>query len=95
MLWGSQTSLGSYSGTSYTTPTYGVVGAAPFSVTHHDRHLEIEIRDQKGKSVFEGRANSTGTVSDIAGVLPQMIDSMFTEFPGESGKTERIEKKLP
>lgn len=83
---------GSYSGTSYTPATFGVVGSAPYSVTVHDRYLDMKIRDRGGRSVFEGRVVSTGRSADIAAVLPQMIDSLFTKFPGESGKTKRIEK---
>lgn len=83
---------GSYSGTSYTPATFGVVGSAPYSVTVHDRYLDMKIRDRGGRSVFEGRVVSTGRSADIAAVLPQMIDSLFTKFPGESGKTKRVEK---
>lgn len=83
---------GSYSGTSYTPATFGVVGSAPYSVTVHDRYLEMKIHDRGGRSVFEGRVVSTGQSADIAAVLPQMIESLFTKFPGESGKTQRIEK---
>jgi hypothetical protein len=83
---------GSYSGTSYTPATFGVVGSAPYSVTVHDRYLDMNISDRGGRSVFEGRVVSTGSSADIAAVLPQMIDSLFTKFPGESGKTKRVEK---
>ncbi len=83
---------GSYSGTSYTPATFEVVGSDPYSVTVHDRYLDMKIRDRGGRSVFEGRVVSTGRSADIAAVLPQMIDSLFTKFPGESGKTTRIEK---
>ena len=83
---------GSYSGTSYTPATFGVVGSEPYSVTVHDRYLDMKIRDRGGRSVFEGRVVSTGSSADIAAVLPQMIDSLFTKFPGESGTTKRVEK---
>lgn len=83
---------GSYSGTSYAPATFGVVGSAPYSVTVHDRYFDMKIRDRAGNSVFEGRVVSTGQSADIAAVLPQMIDSLFTKFPGDSGKTKRVEK---
>jgi hypothetical protein len=85
-------SYGSYSGTSYTPATYGQVGSTPYSVTVHDRFCNIRIKSRNGKSVFEGRANSTGRSSEISVVLPAMIDSIFTDFPGESGKAKRIQK---
>lgn len=85
---------GSFSGSSYSPATYGVVGSVPYSVRMHDRYLNIKVIDRVGRHVFEGRVVSTGTKADIAAVLPQMIDSLFTKFPGESGKTKRIEKPL-
>jgi hypothetical protein len=86
-------SYGSFSGSSYTPATFGVVGAAPYSVTYHDRYLDLKVTDRRGCSVFEGRVLSSGQSVDIAAVLPEMIDSLFTKFPGESGKTKRIEKE--
>jgi len=85
-------SYGSFSGTSYTPATFGVVGSDNYSVTLHDRYLDVKISDRRGRSVFEGRVVSSGRSADIAAVLPQMIDSLFTKFPGESGKTMRIAK---
>lgn len=90
----SGSAYGSYSGSSYTPATFGVVGSATYSETVYDRYLDIKIRDRAGRAVFEGRVVSTGSNSEIAAVLPQMIDSLFTGFPGESGKTKRIEKNL-
>lgn len=83
---------GAFYGTAYIPPTYGVVGSVPYSITEHDRYLDMKIRDRAGRSVFEGRVISTGPSPEIAAVLPQMIDSLFTGFPGESGKTKRIGK---
>ena len=85
---------GSYSGTSYTPATFGQVGSTPYNVTVHDRFCVVGIRTKGGQSVFEGRANSTGTSSEISEVLPAMIDSIFTEFPGSSGKTKRVSKPV-
>jgi hypothetical protein len=89
---GHRPGYGSFAATSYTAPTYGVVGTAPYSETVYDRYLDMNVRDRSGQSVFEGRAISTGTSAEIAEVLPAMIDSLFTGFPGESGKTKRVEK---
>ena len=83
-----------YYETAYVPPTYGVVGSVPYSITEHDRYFDMKIRNRAGRSVFEGRAISTGQSAEIAAVLPQMIDSLFTGFPGESGKTRRIGKSL-
>ncbi len=48
--------------------------------------LTIERRDN-GARVFEGRAQSRGPASDFAAAVPIMIDAIFSNFPGENGKT--------
>jgi hypothetical protein len=85
-------SSGTFGGTSYTPATFGVVGAAPYSYTVHDRYMVMTIRDRAGTNVFEGKVNSSGSSAEIAAVLPEMIDSLFTGFPGVSGKTKKISK---
>jgi hypothetical protein len=83
---------GSFGGTSYKPATFGVVGAMPYSHTVHDRYMLMTIRSRSGTNVFEGKVNSSGSSSEIAAVLPEMIDSLFTGFPGQSGKTKRVSK---
>jgi hypothetical protein len=83
---------GSFGGTSYSPATFGVVGAMPYNHTVHDRYMILTIRDRTGTSVFEGKVNSSGSSAEIAVVLPEMIDSLFTGFPGVSGKTKKISK---
>jgi len=79
-----------YSGATYNSPALGVVGAQPYSYTVHDRHLDLEIRDRRGRSVFEGRATSTGPNPELSAVIPAMIDAVFTGFPGESGSPVHV-----
>jgi hypothetical protein len=88
-------SYGSFSGTSFTPATFGVVGSMPYNFTEYDRFLFLKIQEWGGSEVFDGRVTSTGSSMDLASVLPQMIDSLFTRFPGESGKTKYIEKSAP
>jgi hypothetical protein len=78
---------GSYSGTSYTPATYGVVGTVPFSQTGYDRFFNITAKDRSGRDAFQMRCVSLGTLNEISRVLPHMIDSAFSEFPGTSGRT--------
>jgi hypothetical protein len=91
----------SYSGTTYTAPTYGVVGSIPYSTRIYNRSLWLEILDAKTSTasspvkVFEGRVQSSGGSSDIAAVLPTMIEALFKNFPGPSGKTETINLPMP
>jgi len=86
----------SYSGSTYSMPTYGQVGSIPYSVRQHDRILNLKIvsykesQDGNVKVVYEGRVKSSGSSEEIAVVLPSMIEALFKEFPGNSGKTKTI-----
>ena len=86
------TASGSYSGTSYTPATFGVVGAVPTAQTVFDRYLLVIIFDRKGRTVLEGRCSSSGSSPNLSDVVPRMIDSFLTDFPGESGTTKTYSK---
>lgn len=91
---------GSYSGTTYSMPTFGQVGSIPYSIRQHDRVLNLKIisskesKAGKAKVVYEGRVQSSGSSGEIAVVLPSMIEALFRDFPGNSGKTKRITTEL-
>ncbi|PNU21847.1 hypothetical protein C2E25_00910 [Geothermobacter hydrogeniphilus] len=88
-------SYGSYSGTTTYQPTYGVVGSAPVSSTVYTRKLELSIIDiQNSKPdepsvVYQADVVSSGSSSQIAAVMPYMLEALFKKFPDESGKTRR------
>lgn len=91
---GTVTSYGnsaSYSGTTYNTPTYGVVGSGVSSDTIFKRYLNIDIIDisksggGKVQKVYEGRAISSGSSDQLAPVMPAIVRSVFEDFPGKSG----------
>ncbi len=56
--------------------------------------LVIERRADSSR-VFEGRAQSMGPAGNFSGAVPYMIDAIFNNFPGESGKTVTIEATVP
>ena len=93
----SSSSSASYSGTSYTMPTYGVVGSSTGSVTKYNRAIALDIvdaksfKDGKPKKVYEGRTKSTGSCSVIVEVFDEMLEAMFTDFPGENGRNSKHE----
>jgi len=93
-IMGSGGGFATYSGTTYTPPTFGPVGDIPYSIDQYHRSLRMEILDAKTSTkenvirVFEGRVLSTGTSQEIMQVLPTMIEALFQKFPGISGKTE-------
>ncbi len=87
---------GTYSGYSYTAPTYGVVGSQTYSYTTYGRMVRLDILDAKKSTkdnpvkVFEGTVKSRGSSGQITVVMPAMIEALFKNFPGESGKSERV-----
>ena len=85
-------SMATYSGTSYKPATFGVVGAAPFSVSVYTRVLALNIKSLRtGKRIFEGTVRSEGTTATMAPIAPCLIASLFKSFPGESGKSETVQ----
>ena len=86
-----------YSGTTYTMPTYGVVGSSAMSVTRYTRAIALDIVDAQSlkngnpQKVYEARAKSTGSCSVIAAVFGGMLESMFKDFPGINGKVRKVE----
>ncbi|KMP10267.1 hypothetical protein UR09_06835 [Candidatus Nitromaritima sp. SCGC AAA799-A02] len=87
----------SYSGSSYTMPTYGIVGSSTSSITQYTRNLAIDIVDASSlktkipKKIYEGRVKSTGKCGDVNYVMDEMVQSMFRDFPGTSGVSKRID----
>lgn len=83
--------MATYSGTTYKTPTYGVVGSGTSSDTVFTRYLNIDIIDitksgnGKVKKVYEGKAISSGSSGQLAPVMPAIVKSVFHDFPGKSG----------
>ncbi len=86
-----------FSATTYSMPTYGVVGSSSSSVTEYTRAVALDILDAesvrqgKPKKIYELRAKSSGSCSVINGVFNEMLTSMFKDFPGETGNTKTVE----
>lgn len=84
-----------YSGTTYNTPTYGVVGTGARSDTVFSRYLRVDLLDRatlsegKIKKVYEAQVTSVGSKGQVAAVMPTMIKALFEDFPGKSGSTRR------
>jgi hypothetical protein len=60
------------------------------SYTIYTSHLEMDIRGADGRSLFEGRAQARSTTDELTALVPNLIEAMFTDFPGRSGETVRI-----
>jgi hypothetical protein len=51
--------------------------------------LKIDRASDKAR-LFEGKAEALSTSSRLQYLVPNLVDAMFTDFPGESGRTVRI-----
>lgn len=61
------------------------------SYTIYTSELDMEIeRTADGQNVFEGTARAISRDDDLTELVPNLIDAMFTGFPGNSGEEVRI-----
>lgn len=71
------------------------------SLFYRDRHLDsytiytsgIDIRIDNiatGERLFEGTAQAVSSSNRLQYLVPNLIEAMFTDFPGNSGETVRI-----
>ena len=60
------------------------------SYTVYTSRLDMDISGADGRSLFEGRAQARSTTDDLTALVPNLIEAMFTDFPGRSGETVRI-----
>lgn len=98
---GTVTSYGntaSFSGTTYKTPTFGVVGSGARTDSVFKRYLNIDIVDigkssaGKVQKVYEVKAISSGSTGQLAPIMPAIIRSVFEDFPGKSGVSRTSEQ---
>ena len=81
-------------------PTYGVVGRGTTSGTEYKRFLDIDIIDiskssaEKLVKLYEGKAKSIGSTSQLSAVMPAMVKSVFKNFPGRSGAVQTVFEPL-
>lgn len=73
---------------------YGSYGAGyPIinSFTVYTSFLDLDIRRAAdGQSLFEGLAQARSRIDDLPVLVPNLVEAMFTDFPGRSGRTVRI-----
>lgn len=89
-------SFSSFDSINYTMPSYGIVGSSSPSVTSYHRAIALDIVDAasikegKPKKIFELRTKSVGSSRSVACVFNEMLDAMFMDFPGISGKAKSV-----
>jgi hypothetical protein len=86
-----------FSGTSYTPPTMGVLGMMPVSRDEYTHVLTMSVYEFKPEAptaspqLFDGTVRNVGLGATFNAVSACLIDALFTDFPGRSGSTETIE----
>lgn len=61
------------------------------SYTTYRSFLDMEIRRTSANDVvFEGHAVADSQSDDLTKLVPNLVQAMFTEFPGRSGQTVRV-----
>ena len=69
---------------------YGYGGGVS-SYTVYRSHLDMDIRRKADNaSLFEGRARARSHNDNLGVLVPNLVEAMFTGFPGRSGETVRI-----
>jgi len=62
-----------------------------YSYTIYTSGIEMKIeRAADGQRLFEGRAQAVSSSNRLQYLVPNLVDAMFTGFPGNSGETLRI-----
>ncbi|WP_419825966.1 DUF4136 domain-containing protein [Sphingomonas sp.] len=60
------------------------------SYTVFPAYLTMTITRSDGEKLFEGRARAQSTTDNLTYLVPNLIDAMFTGFPGNNGQDIRI-----
>jgi hypothetical protein len=72
-------------------PFFDGFGGDVYSYTVYTSGIGLRIDDNHtGRRLFEGKAEAVSTSNRLQYVVPNLIEAMFTGFPGNSGETVRI-----
>ncbi|MBX7494956.1 DUF4136 domain-containing protein [Qipengyuania sp. 6B39] len=81
--------IGSRWGYGFYDPWFG--GPEVTSYTVYTSGIDMKIdRATTGERLFEGKAQAMSTSNRLQYLVPNLVEAMFTEFPGNSGETVRI-----
>jgi hypothetical protein len=73
-------------------------GGAPevYSYTVFNSYLDMKIsRAADGLHLFEGRAVTQTRERNLTRLVPNLVEAMFTNFPGRSGETVQVKIPAP
>ena len=94
--WGAGGTNWGAGGTTYSMPTFGVVGSRTGNIIIYTTQLALDLvetstlESKKVNKIYEGRVKNTGSCSMIPAVMPEMLESLFKDFPKQSGSTHTI-----
>lgn len=92
--WGRWGRFGGYGG--FYDPFWGNDYADVRSYTVYDSQLRMEIsRTGGGERVWEGTARATSRSDDLPWLVPNLIEAIFTGFPGRTGETIKVSIPQP
>ena len=61
------------------------------SYTVYTSGIDMKIdRASSGERLFEGKAQAVSTSNKLQYLVPNLVEAMYTDFPGNSGETLRI-----
>lgn len=61
------------------------------SYTVYTSEVELDIESRTtGERLFEGTAKAVSQSDNLQYLVPNLVDAMFTDFPGNAGETVRI-----
>jgi Domain of unknown function (DUF4136) len=60
------------------------------SYTVFTSDLDLTIEKKGGERVFEGKAKAMSRDDNLTRLVPNLVEAMFTGFPGNSGETVKI-----
>lgn len=83
---------GSAWGFGFYDPWFGGGGVRSYTVFTSDIEMKID-RSADGQRLFEGKAEAVSTSNRLQYLVPNLVEAMFTDFPGNSGETLRISIK--
>lgn len=97
-------SYGTYSGTTTVIPQYGITGYSTGTTTstEYNRAIVLALFDTakivagdkasvEASKVYESKLISHGRCGSMAGVMDTLLDALFQDFPGESGKARTVD----
>ena len=84
--------FGSRWGYGFYDPWFGDSGVRSYTVYTSGIDMKID-RAVDGQRLFEGKAQAMSTSNRLQYLVPNLVEAMFTDFPGNSGETVRISIK--